>query len=916
MNYHHWIVTVLFAAWMTASPLVAQNPSAAATAPTARMTSTKVVHVWIVGKLWTGQGAPIENGAIVVADGKIVSVGPASEIQIPSGAVRHELPQCQLVPGLVIAETSLAGGDDDEQAITPYFRAIDSFDYFGDYNDLLAQGITTVQIAPGTARLMPGQSAVVKLAGDDLVARTLSESESLRILLTSIAFSPPTVYEPPIGAVSETRPLEPTRPQLASSLSGAVAGLRVLFRSASDDWSADPLSSQDVEILSSLRRAANHELPIRMTAVTSSEIRAAAQLANELKIKPLLVNPEPTDAVSHWLVGDDSPFRGFVLPLPTGVDRMTNRPLPAADRVEGPTVWETAARLRDGNRWNDVAIGSTSREELSKIWFTAGLLKRGGLSNEQILAVLTANAAQLLGIADRVGSLQSGKDADFVILSGGPFERNASVIETVIAGQSVWKKTQPVQAGPTAHVIRAGSVYTDHGAWEGAEISVLGSSIVDVGENVSVPDQAIVDSFPNAVIVPGMMDLNTTLAFGGALNNQLALNSKLGELLISEDPAVAAVRQAGITTVLAAPARLPGPVIAYKLTDRPQVLRDPVALRFEVSANLTQAASTLRSTLSRGKDYYEQWKRYDAAMVEYNQALKVYETKLAEYEAAKTKLEQEKAAAEKAAAEKAAAEKATTESGAAPGAGTGNSPPAESKPAGESGAAPAPAANANASGNVKPTDGANAETKQAPAAPAVAELKAPEKPAEPRKPNASATMEPFRDLFAGKIPAMVEAQQFKAIELAVQIFAVEFELSTIITGASDLPESRVALQHPKVSVVVGPSLSSGNAETKVNLPQWLATHRVPFAFRSNGETGSAQLPLAIEYATYQGLGVADAVRGLSEAPAKFLGLQNVGGLAAGRDADLVVLSGPPFELGTEVIAVMINGEWVYKKESR
>src|SRR5207244_4904930 len=144
-------------------------------------------------------------------------------VTVPDDAEVHDLGSAVLIPGLVIAETTLAeGGRDDERALTPDFRAIDGFDFYADYSRALSGGVTTVQIAPGNRRLMPGQGAVVKLAGDDPGVSTLRERESLRILLGAAFKNPPRIYEPPVGAVSGARPVEPTRQQLPASVDTAV----------------------------------------------------------------------------------------------------------------------------------------------------------------------------------------------------------------------------------------------------------------------------------------------------------------------------------------------------------------------------------------------------------------------------------------------------------------------------------------------------------------------------------------------------------------------------------------------------------------------------------------------------------------------------------------------------------------------
>jgi imidazolonepropionase-like amidohydrolase len=101
----------------------------------------------------------------------------------------------------------------------------------------------------------------------------------------------------------------------------------------------------------------------------------------------------------------------------------------------------------------------------------------------------------------------------------------------------------------------------------------------------------------------------------------------------------------------------------------------------------------------------------------------------------------------------------------------------------------------------------------------------------------------------------------------------------------------------------------------INTPQLLANRGVPFAFQSKATTGVKMLPLAVQYAVRRGLGTEDALTGLTAGPAKLLSIDDrVGVLAVGRDADLVVLSGPPFESSTRVLAVMIDGQWVHQEE--
>jgi hypothetical protein len=301
------------------------------------------------------------------------------------------------------------------------------------------------------------------------------------------------------------------------------------------------------------------------------------------------------------------------------------------------------------------------------------------------------------------------------------------------------------------------------------------------------------------------------------------------------------------------------PVVAFKLGDRPHVIQEPVAIRFGVTGNLTAQASSLRSTLRSAQSYAESWTRYEADRAE-------YEKKKQEYDAAKAK------------------------------------------------SAPAPKDSASSAGEKKASgDGGKSDEKKTP--PKKDEGKIPATPPEPKppdRPRLNENLEPYRPLFAGKIPALVEAHRADAIKLAVQIFRDEFKLRTILLGADDAFRLADLLFEKQVAVAVGPELIRIVDHEPINLAQVLANRGVPFGFQSKATTGVKMLPLAVQYAVRRGLGAEDALAGLTATPAKFLAIdKRVGTLAVGKDADLVVLSGPPFELSTRVLAVMIDGQWVY-----
>src|SRR5262249_6012563 len=163
--------------------------------------------------------APIANAVLIVRDGKVVAAGARDKVTIPEDAEVHDLGSAVLIPGLVIAETTLGErGRDDERTLTPEFRAIDGFDYFADYTRALSGGVTTVHTAPGARGWRRGRGGVSNLAGAARAAPPPGGRGTLPPPPAAASNTPPRIYDPPVGAVSVDRPLEPTRQQLSTSL--------------------------------------------------------------------------------------------------------------------------------------------------------------------------------------------------------------------------------------------------------------------------------------------------------------------------------------------------------------------------------------------------------------------------------------------------------------------------------------------------------------------------------------------------------------------------------------------------------------------------------------------------------------------------------------------------------------------------
>ena len=755
-------------------------------------------QVYKAARIWIGDGPPIANGILVVRDGKILAVGPRSGTAVPEEAEVHDLGPAVLIPGLVIAETTLGeGGRDDEHALTPEFRAIDGFDFYADYRAALSGGVTTVQIAPGSRRLMPGQGAVVKLYGEDPASRTLREQESLRIVLGEAFKNPPRIYEPPVAAVSVERPLQPTGQQLAASLGSAVAGLRATLRAALASGSLTNGRNEKDVLLGAVAEHLKNGGVFRVTAPNAADIRAALALAREFHLRLLLVDPSGLEPFRDQLRAWRDRVVGVIINAEVRPGAVADLPVPDKDDPKRRLPWENARDLLAAGL--KVAIRPASDSDLDDTLFAAGLFTAGGLSAQEVLRMVTASPAELLGVADRVGSLAVGKDADFVVLNGEPFATHTRIEAVYVNGQPAYT----AKTAPRATVIQARRIYTGTGVTiqQGA-VLVEGSTIRGLGRDVSVPADAVLRRYDQAVIVPGFLDLATGLGLGGPLNTAVSIQTNLGDRLLSGDPAVAVARQGGVTTVLLASSNpAASPVIAFKLGDRPRVVQEPVAIRFGITGNLTAQASSLRSTLRSAQSYAESWTHYETARAE-------YEKKKQEYDAARAK------------------------------------------------SAPAAKASASSEGDKKASgDGGKSDEKKTP--PKKDEAKtAARQPSPSRRTSrvSTKTWSPTGRYSPARFRPLVEARRADAIKLAVQIFRDEFKLHTILLGADDAFRLADLLREKQVAVAVGPELVRIVDHEPINLAQVLANRGVPFGFQSKATTGVKTLPLAVQYAVRRGSG--------------------------------------------------------------
>ncbi len=371
--------------------------------------------------VYTMAGAPIRDGVVLIGStGRIERVGAAAQITIPAGY--RTLTARFVTPGLIDAHSvvGLAGSlnqphEQDQldrtNAIQPALRAIDAYNARETLVEYLRTfGVTTVHTGHGPGALMSGQTMVVKTRGE-----TVHEA-----LLDSVAMLAMTLG-PEVAANYDRKP--GTRAKGVALVRAQFIKAQEYARKMKDaDVSKRPARDLDLDMLSLVLAG---EVPALITAQHVSEILAALRLKDEFGFKLVL-----DGAAESYLVTEEIKRANVPVILHPTMARHSGT-------LENAT-FETAKKLRDAGI--QVALQSGFEGYVPKtrvVLFEAAMAAAYGLTFDQALASITIDAARILGLDGRIGSLEVGKDGDVVLYDGDPFEYASHVCGVVIEGRMV-----------------------------------------------------------------------------------------------------------------------------------------------------------------------------------------------------------------------------------------------------------------------------------------------------------------------------------------------------------------------------------------------------------------------------------------------------------------------------------------------
>jgi imidazolonepropionase-like amidohydrolase len=359
-------------------------------------------------RLYTVSGGVVEGGTLLIQNGKIRAVG--ANVTIPAGTFVIDGTGKVVTPGLIDANAHFGLRDtSNEQAfeVTPQVRVSRLIDpHSPDFKRALQSGITSACITPGTANVIGGLCAVVKTTGRDLSRMLLREDVAERAALGYDTVGNNSSFRF-FGSGSGLTNMYLRRP---NSRMGAVWEMRKALSEARKS--------------PALTRVRAGGLPLRINARVENDIRAALTIAEEFQVPHLILD----ECTEGYKVADRLAARHIPVVLGPFVDPHDNTPEDANPALN------TAGILAD--RGVQIAFGSNDQDATQlRMW--GAFAVRYGLKPEIALRALTLTAAEIAGVADRIGSLDVGKDGDVLVLSGDPLEVTTRIEKVIVNGQVV-----------------------------------------------------------------------------------------------------------------------------------------------------------------------------------------------------------------------------------------------------------------------------------------------------------------------------------------------------------------------------------------------------------------------------------------------------------------------------------------------
>jgi imidazolonepropionase-like amidohydrolase len=390
------------------------------------------------GKVLTITQGTFDPGSVLIDEGRIVAVG--AKIDIPDEAEVYDAAGKFVLPGLIDAHChaglfpdgqgwEYSDGNEMTDPITPHLRAIDAVNP-GDqaFEDIIAAGVTTVLTGPGSANLIGGQWVCLKtMPKPSIEEMVLLEPAGMKMALGE---NPRRVY----GTLQKKTPS--TRMGNAGMLRAALVEAQNYLekwqryeqelaehraKSKDENEGAPRPPERDLK-MEALGKVLRREMKARVHAHRADDMLTAIRIAEEFNLDLTLEHATEGYKITDILAKK-------AIPVTAGPILFSRMKYELKDMTPKNPGLMTAEGVK-------VAIQTDEMSAVKYLTINAALAVREGMPEEEALKAITIYPAEIIGVADRIGSLEAGKDADLVVFDGHPFDYR-TVSELVIVNGEV-----------------------------------------------------------------------------------------------------------------------------------------------------------------------------------------------------------------------------------------------------------------------------------------------------------------------------------------------------------------------------------------------------------------------------------------------------------------------------------------------
>lgn len=371
-------------------------------------------------------GQPIEQGILLVQNGKITAVGDARTVRLSSDVTIVDLAGKTIMPGIVDTHSHIGGpaGADSSAPIQPDVRILDSVNpQASSIQRAQAGGLTTVNVMPGSGHLDSGQTLYLKLRDDAMKIEDL------------LIFGKDGKYMGGIKFANGTNPIRAGGGAFPGTRAKSAALVREQFIKAQEyrdkitkaGGDKTKLPPRDLA-MEALVEVLEQKRVVHFHTHRHDDIMTALRLQKEFGFRIVLQHVSEAWKVADEIAKAKVPSSIIMIDAPGGKLETVD-----VDYKNGVALEKAGALV--GFHTDDGITDSR--------WFlrSAGVAVRAGMSRDKALYGMTMAGAIMLDMQDRIGSLESGKDADFVVLSGDPLSIYTHVLQTWVDGKKVFDRS-------------------------------------------------------------------------------------------------------------------------------------------------------------------------------------------------------------------------------------------------------------------------------------------------------------------------------------------------------------------------------------------------------------------------------------------------------------------------------------------